>query len=342
MSSGNPYDSVGMVAVGDHFVERGQLGRMIERRWRGPGTRPGNLSVLGLHRTGKTSLVQRAADRCQRTDLDTIFIDVATLTSGEELFRSIIQEALEKTKEISPDLDAIAGGGLKAEKWDGLRYAVTKFFEALRENGHHIMIVLDEFDRAADICRALAYFQLLRNLASEDNYSVGLITISRRRVDKIEINAAGRSILGGVLALTEEVGMFASAEADTMLGRALPLGIDLRPERERILDLTGFHPYLLELLCCSIVDHYKDTNEVDVESAYEEVAGTFTGHFDLLAEVIERDLGKGGLALLRDLAGGTITPKRTNMSSAASANSGWLTRLRHRPYYSPPRSPGTC
>ena len=302
MSAGNPYDRVGRVAVGDHFVER-QLGSKIELAWKREGDKPVNLSILGHHRTGKTSLVRWAANRCRRPDLHTIFIDVGTLKSGEDLFRSIIQKALRETG--SPEnLEPIGLAGLGAETWDDLRHAVSRFFAVVQADGRHIMVVLDEFDRASRVCSELAEFQLLRNLASEDEYSVGLITVSRRRVAEIEIDAAGGSILGGVLALTHQVGMFTAAEADIMLDRARRLGIDLRAVHERIIDLTGLHPYLLELLCYRIVDHYEDTAEIDVDCAYEKVVVTFADHFDRLCKVIKRDLGDKGLELIRVLAEG--------------------------------------
>src|ERR1700676_1913802 len=102
MSDDNPYDRVGRVAAGDHFVERRQPGYRIGQTWKRQGVKPGNLSVLGLHRTGKTSLVHWAADRCDRTDLYTIYIDGGTLSSGQGLFRSIIREALDRRKQPPP------------------------------------------------------------------------------------------------------------------------------------------------------------------------------------------------------------------------------------------------
>jgi hypothetical protein len=299
----NPYAQVGQVAYGDHFVERSLAGRRIERSWQREGVRPGNLSVLGYHRTGKTSLVRWAADGCPRTDLQTVFIDVGTLASGEAMFQAIVRETLAKGP-FSPGATAAGNAALGASTWDDLRQAVIAFFTEIPAGGHYVMIVLDEFDRASLICKQLAEFQLLRNLASEQ-FPVGLITISRRRVADIEIDAAGGSILDGVLSLKQPVGMFAPAEADVMLDRAQPLGIDLRSVRRRIADLTGLHPYLLELLCHSIVEHYQETGKVDVERAYQGEQENFFQYFKHLAEVIQADLGEGGIALVRALASGT-------------------------------------
>jgi len=107
-----------------------------------------------------------------------------------------------------------------------------------------------------------------------------------------------------VLSLKQHVAMFTAAEATVMLGRAMALGIDLRPVYQQIVDLTGLHPYLLERLCYSIVDHFQDTAVVDVDRAYRDATGTFRDYFQRLADVIEADLGQGGIALLRSLAGG--------------------------------------
>ena len=107
-----------------------------------------------------------------------------------------------------------------------------------------------------------------------------------------------------MLALRQPVGMFAPAESDVMLGMARPLGIDLRPVRGQLADLAGEHPYLLELLCFSVVEHFQETGEIDVDRAYEDASGTFGDYFDRLAAVIESDLGEQGLALIRALASG--------------------------------------
>ena len=299
----NPYAGVGIVAVGDHFVPRPGPGARVARTWREPGARPANLSVLGHHRTGKSSLVHWAAAQCARPDLRTVFIDVGTLDSGDALLRAMVRETL-RWPGLPAALVVIGESALTAGTWDYLHQTVTDFFAALRGDGRCVMIVLDEFDRASQVCRRLAEFQLLRSLASEEAYSVGLITISRRRVKDIEIDAAGGSILDGVLALRQPVGMFVPAEGDAMLGLASVLGVDLLPVRDQVNDLAGLHPYLLELLCFGIVEHFQDSGEVDVDWAYEEASGTFLDYFDRLAAVIESDLGDKGLALLRELASG--------------------------------------
>ncbi|MCS7484570.1 hypothetical protein ACFFQW_48455 [Umezawaea endophytica] len=52
------------------------------------------------------------------------------------------------------------------------------------------------------------------------------MTVSRKPVDAIEIDAAGGSTLDAVLSLRCDVGCFIDKEIDLLLARALPYGVD--------------------------------------------------------------------------------------------------------------------
>lgn len=302
----NPYSLVGRVAVGGHLVHREALARRIQQAW-SAADGPGNLSVLGHHRTGKTSLVRQAAAQCDHAGLHTVVVTVGSGHSVSGLFHDVVGGLLERI-DPSPQVEAVGEACLLAEEWDDLRDAVRAFFKAVANRHGHAMIVLDEFDYAGQVCRDLAPFQLLRSLASEPEYRASLITISRRRIRTIEGDAANGSVLDGVVSVRRPVGMFTDAEADVMLGRAAELGLDLVAAREEILDLTGLHPYLLELLCQSIVGHFEDTGKLDVRQAYEHVMDSFADHFDQLLRNLERDRGAPARQVLVDLAEGRPPP----------------------------------
>ncbi|GAA0219255.1 hypothetical protein GCM10009527_014280 [Actinomadura nitritigenes] len=329
MTTDNPYDRVGRVAVGDHFVPRPKLAGKIQRAWRRQGGPPGNLSVIGHHRTGKTSLVHQAVSTCERTDLVSVILNVGSLGSGQELFKAMISEVLRATGS-PPALEAIGGAALTATDWGDLRHTVEMFFKALADRETYALIVLDEFDRAATVCQSLAEFQLLRALASEPVYPVGLVTISRRRIITIETDAAGGSILDGVMNIRPFVGMFSPAEADVMLSRAAAVGVDLLGVRDDVLDLAGLHPYLLELLCQSIVDVHEETGTLDVALAYEQVLGIFDSQFDHLVQVVALDVGEAGSELLRSLAAGEA-PTRNSLELNHFRQMGLVTEDRTRP-----------
>jgi hypothetical protein len=297
----NPYRLVGRVAEEGHFVDRPELERSISTAWAEPG-RPVNLCVLGHHRTGKTSIVTHAVRASARDDLVTVWLNVGRHTSGLDLFRAMVKGVLDQIRHHA-GLAAIAEVALTTDDWYDLDNAVTAFFTTVGKTDRAVLIVLDEFDRASGIC-ALAEFQLLRDLASEPPFPTGLVTISRRPIKDIEIDAAGGSILDGVVSTRRYIGMFTPAEAESMLARAAQAGVDLAPVREEIIDRSGLHPYLLESLCNGVVDVHEQTGELSVALAHDQVMSVFEAQFSHLVAGVRGDSGEPGLSLLRLLAEG--------------------------------------
>ncbi|NED52222.1 hypothetical protein G3I24_15150, partial [Micromonospora aurantiaca] len=204
-----------------------------------------------------------------------------------------------------PGLADLAETARRATDWADLDEAVSVFFEAVGDAGRYVLLVLDQFDRAPLVLAELSGYQLLRALASEARYPVGLVTISRRPVQEIEIDAAGGSRLQGVIGRRCDVGLFALSETARMLERASEAGLDLSADAAEILDLTGTHPLLLESLCDRIVRHYQRTGKVNVGVAYSAGAADLHAYFSRLTGAIDQDArGRGG-DLLRAIAGGT-------------------------------------
>lgn len=306
----NPYRRAGSVVEGELFIGRERLLRTVESAWRGPGT-PTNLRVIGHHRTGKTSLVRRALTTLPRTrpDLIQVWIDVSRQESGMDVFRSVTKAVLAELRKAGPAAaDGLLGTLLPintavqlSAEWHDLEASVTAFFAAMYDAGRHVLLVLDEFDRAEGVFQRLAEFQLLRAIVSDTGCTVGLITISRRDIESIETDAAGGSILGGVVVNKVWVGMFDDTETDLMLARAAPLGIGLAAARPEIVEYTGSHPFLLDVLCRSLVEVHLATGKLDFGLAYEQVEEIFVDQFGRLLRNVRTDIGRG-TALLRQIA----------------------------------------
>lgn len=310
----NPYRRAGSVVEGELFIGRGGLLRTVESTWRDPGT-PTNLRVVGHHRTGKTSLVRRALTTLPgtRPDLIQVWIDVSRQESGMDVFRTIAKSvvaALRKAGDSAPPgllaaLAPISQAVQLAVEWHDLEGAVNDFFATMHEAGQHGLLVLDEFDRAEGVFKRLAEFQLLRAVVSDSGCTMGLITVSRRDIESIETDAAGGSILGGVVVNKLYVGMFDDSETDLMLARAAAVGIGLAAARPRIVEHTGSHPFLLDVLCRSLVEVQLATGALDFRTAYEQVEETFADQFARLLRNIRGDTGREVAALLRQVAAGT-------------------------------------
>lgn len=314
----NPYREAGRVAEGDRFIGRALLVRQIASTWEVVG-RPSNARVVGHHRVGKTSVVRRALDTMPPdASVIPVWLNVGSQDSGVDIFRSMVRRVLRAV----PDdrrLASVAHAIQGADEWYDLLEGVKTFFASVKDDlGLNVLVVLDEFDRAANAFEGLAQFQLLRDLASEPDYSVGLVTLSRREIENIEIAAVGGSILGGVVSTARYVGMFTDTEVDLTLERSVEAGVSLHSVRGEIIEITGPHPFLLESLCKRIIEIHEATGKIDVVEAYSLERSLIEAQFALLLQAVNDDTEFRGGLLLRDLA----------MGSKSALASPDLTRLR--------------
>ncbi|MFD6309475.1 glycosyltransferase [Streptomyces nigra] len=303
MSAGNPYDGAGGPPDMEGFVGRSALLDTIESVW-SLGGRPGNLSVLGQLRYGKTSLVDMALRRVDRADLAVVRISVVEQDSVFGLFRAATR-GVTAAFPGTPGLAQLDSTVQKARGWYDLENAVTSYFEAAAGHGVQVLLILDEFDRAPWVLVDLSGYQLLRSLVSEPRYSVGLMTLSRRSVFEIEEDAAGGSRLDGVMSQRCHVGLLQSDEVSELLARATTVGVDLEAVRSELLARCGRHPFLLGVLCRRVVTEFLDTGAVDVPKAHELSLVTFHAYYDRLIEEVDLDLSGRGTPLLHAAAAGS-------------------------------------
>ncbi|MEV6011444.1 glycosyltransferase [Streptomyces sp. NPDC051976] len=304
MNAPNPYRFVGgPPPTGEHFVERPELTRRITQVWRRPG-RPGNLSVIGSYRAGKTSLVHHALRGVDRDDLGVVQISMGAQPSMSHLFHTLVREVIGVFPHV-PALGELYRPMRETRDWFELHSHVTAFFTELARRDLHVLIVLDEFDHAPLVAADLSGFRLLRTLAGEAAYKVGLMTVSRRRVMQIETTATGDSRLDQVMTDRLYVGAFTAAEAGELVDRAREAEVDLSAVVPDLYALSGLHPYLLGRLCHRVMAHYQQTGVLDVAAAVGKEAAAFHSHFTLVTDSIdEEDTPPRGADLLRELASG--------------------------------------
>ncbi|HEY5834334.1 glycosyltransferase [Streptomyces sp.] len=300
MNAPNPYWFVGQAVVGEDFVERPELTRRITDMWRGPG-RPANLSLFGHHRVGKTSLVDRALSLADRDDLGIVRLSMGRQASVFDLFRTLTREVAACFPQVT-ELAELARPVHDTRDWFDLHGGIAEFFKELGRSGLYVLVALDDFDRAPRVLAELSPFQLLRTLASEAAYPVGLLTVSRRPIIEIETDAAGGSRLDGVMTDRAYVGMFTAAEAGRLVDRARRAGVDLSAVLPEITARSGLHPYLLGLLCHRAVEQYHTTGVLDMAAAAAEEAPAFRAHFGRLVDSVQLDTAGQGLTLLRHIA----------------------------------------
>ncbi|MFC8371969.1 glycosyltransferase [Streptomyces sp. NPDC057239] len=305
-------------------MERSELVGKITSVWRSPG-RPANLSVLGQMRFGKTSVVRQALRAAGRADLAVVRLSVIEQDSVFGLFRALTRGVTEAFPAV-PGLERLDSVVRDARGWYDLKNAVTTFFEEVGRHGIHVLLVLDEFDRAPWVVADLSGFQLMRSLVSDRRYTVGLVTVSRRTVIEIEEDAAGGSRLDGVMSQRCHVGLLQPDEVDGLLDLAGTVGIDLHAVKSELLVRCGRHPFLLGALCRRVVREYLETRTVDVAKAYELESTEFRAYFDRLIEEIDLDLSGRGALLLRAVAAGTDLSSFRRLDVQDLVNKGVFTR----------------
>jgi hypothetical protein len=298
MSRVNPYAQVGAPARGDRFV-----GRQAEvQRVQGvrDSARPSNMSIIGNHKIGKSSLVHRSLveDPPQRDDLAQVFLSIGTLTRPEDVFRMICRGTVRSIdllgRHVPASVEALAA--VEAEQsWYGLIETFKDFFMLVQTAGIKVLVVLDEFDRIRMDGVRLAHFQFLRDFCTESWSSAGLVTVSRQGVRSLEIGATGGSSLDQVLVPRTYVGLFAPEECERVLARGELAGLDLAPYRDRIAQIAGTHPYLTELLCYELVHDFQVGGGPDADVAGGRAQTSITEFFGRLLKIVDIDLGGSGV-----------------------------------------------
>lgn len=303
----NPYQMVGRPARNERFVGRGDLVARV--RSTVEVGRPANMSIVGNHRTGKTSLVYRAiVDGEQlRTDLMTVFVDAGSVATPLELFKRLCWELGRRLGTVLEDpttLISLAERVSAEETWYGLSSALMDLFEAVRDEGIFVLLVIDEFDRLAMPEMQVAHFQLLRDICSGNWSSAGLITVSRQHVRIIEIGAAGGSCLDQVLAIRTYVSLMVAEERAEVVDRARVHGRPLGDQIALIDRIAGLHPYLIELVCYELYELDLREDREEGEPGLDSLRRSCSDFFARLLAILDSDLGGTGIDKLYQIIDG--------------------------------------
>ena len=149
-STQNPFSDFGNVVVGDRFIGRLDENNAVKSRVLGKNF--GNLSVIGLPRVGKTSLVYNALMVRQESLLNekkaAVFITMSTLGSSQALYRAI----MEKTAKVIRARDENLFQTLSDLTDSFSNTSVLEdFLFLLRRKEYRFIVILDEFDYCTKI-----------------------------------------------------------------------------------------------------------------------------------------------------------------------------------------------
>jgi eukaryotic-like serine/threonine-protein kinase len=234
-----------------------------------------HVSIVGERRIGKTSLLHYLSDHSEmkkrgfnsdeHTFIYFIFDGLSHITPLE--FWKRIMELLARTcvdEQLSRQIQSIQ----QAERSDP--FVIEDLFINFKKQGQKIVFLFDEFEYATQSENFVPdFFGRLRSLATHLNTELAFVTCSRLELTKVSrpeiLNSRLSSPFFNIFE-TIILKPFNKEEARQLINKgcakaSLPFEED---EIESLIELTGCHPFFLQMGCSYLYDAYTIANLVGV------------------------------------------------------------------------------
>lgn len=259
-----------------------------------------NLSITGIKRSGKTSLIKEAIRRIEKDDEKIIFlsIDLAKYNSFSEFLRKIVltvERVVKKNSDLKANEDIIEQlSNIREESPEDFMYReyIGDLFYSICDEGYRITLVIDEFDEATQLFSRTADFELLRNWASDSDMKLSLLLISRRQVYMIEKRNFNNSTFHGIVTSYPINGFSVEDIMDftNVLGKN---GVFLDDEQlSRIWYYAGKSPYVWSYFGYYIIEEYEKNENaiIDIDKLFQEkLVVDLSDHFDAIYDNLSTD-----------------------------------------------------
>lgn len=274
--SKNPYVPGGVVR-GDEFFGREEILRTVQDHI--AEARQNAILITGSRRIGKTSILHKFQDELPQDRFVTVYFDLMGKSSLKlnEILHTLAVEIARVVKIPNPRKSKnfrLEGGFLQ------------KVYEAIGDK--KLVILLDEFDTIdyvteepedKDTIASNRFMDYVRQLLEQPGQIAFIVVLGRKLSDlsntSLGLFKASLQLRVSVLSRTEAIRLIQSAELGGTI-RYEPKAI------ERILDVTGGHPYFIQIICFSL---YRLVWETDLQEG--QVTVITTSHVD---EVIDSAL----------------------------------------------------
>lgn len=204
-------------AEGERFYGRKEeIGYLVKMLL--DGDRGACISLLGMNRIGKSSLVKefiRVAKERGNKNLFLIYVDLQKVLSFWDFWDRVLQELFSGVSEMDPDYlevyqdykDYFSDGTIKRTLVNGDIYEdkcgkekLEELFSIFTFSNIRVVIIADEFDCAGNAFgENEGNYGWLRGFLQEENHSLtSFVTVSRRSIYFIETHNYGGSTLDGM------------------------------------------------------------------------------------------------------------------------------------------------
>lgn len=236
-----------------------------------------NVSITGLKRSGKTSLVKEAIRKIESETDKIIFvkIDLARYKTFKEFLKKIFQSLkkqirkrteLAQNTEISDTIQELEEIDIFSDEFSFREVLSDLFYEIYHQDDRYkIVLMIDEFDEAANIFQETADYELLRNWASDGDTCVSLLLISRRQVYMIEKRNFNNSTFHGIIN-SHPIKGFDKQDIQEYLNVLCGYDIKLNAEQlERIRYYAGRSPYVWSMFGSCLVEEKRKNNNMQID-----------------------------------------------------------------------------
>ncbi len=316
----NPYAYVGQPVSESRFIGRAPECQRLRDRLYGSEEFCASSALVGLPRTGKTSIARRVLAEVPRSLGEVACIPVeincGIFRSPRDLFRQICLDVVRTwAQRGGASAEALRLSVELGQLEDDLAWkrAVQQFFEECHARRVRAICLLDEFDSARFLFEGQGDFlHLVRTLAGSTAYGVGLLLASKRRLPEIA-HAAGLSTgyWANVLDVVP-VSVFSEVEHTLHCNRARSEGLELDGHCAAVIQrYCGRHPFLLDRAAYTLWA-MRAAGDVDTEELERRLRIDAVRLFQEVAEILEDsgDLSKA----LQVFCGPTFDLKPQNIS----------------------------
>jgi len=252
---------VGNIVSGESFIGRRDILEVVRERALSAGEM-GSMSLVGLTRTGKSSVVFNACDPAVLREFGIIYvlIDLNEEVDYISFWKSVVSEIHDQVYNIFRLEDRRLYGFFEqieqCVRYEKLKTLLKNLFKQLKALHRPVLLVIDEFDGATKVFeRNKHYFELLRTLTSYPmTYGLTAIVVSRRSLHVIEECTPGNSTFHGIYEAKPISGFL---DDDMVIYYTVLESYDifLDDEQKKLLQFyCGRLPYLLSLFGSHLVE----------------------------------------------------------------------------------------
>ena len=302
--------NIGGQVTGESFIGRKKELEDFRRQFVEPHTSRCVYSIVGLARSGKTSLVKNIFEgyvpkevfyHYEDLSLDSTYYSIwFNVCDSLRFFLEYVdysepeqQKYLNKVKiQLSTILDVevespIDYGGMP---WNKFQRTILDVFRTLKKLNIRSILIFDEFDAAQRTFKlGTSQFMLFRTLFADPNMSVSAVCVSRRKIETVEGQSYQSSTLSNVMNFYPLQGFNDDDMAEYYQVLLDKYQITVNDQIKNKIDFyAGRFPYLLSIIGHELAE-LPDKKKINVDDIFISKCHAIEKYYESCLEQLERD-----------------------------------------------------